>query len=95
MAIVENAGEDLITDEDLQGTPEEVLGKLAQKVSLDFWDISLVHIFTTSNKGLSNITSKARQINTVKWKTFWRCKNTALLCQSIYPNLKSIHVPKI
>ena len=36
MAIVENAGEDLITDEDLQGTPEEVLGKLAQKVSFDF-----------------------------------------------------------
>ena len=35
MAIVENAGEDLITDEDLQGTPQEVLGKLAQKVS--FW----------------------------------------------------------
>ena len=33
MAIVENAGEDLITDEDLQGTPQEILGKLAQKVS--------------------------------------------------------------
>ena len=37
MAIVENAGEDLITDEDLQGTPQEILGKLAQKVSLDLW----------------------------------------------------------
>jgi hypothetical protein len=36
LAIVENAGEDLITDEDLQGTPQEILGKLAQKVSLDF-----------------------------------------------------------
>ena len=36
MAIVENAGEDLITDEDLQGTPQEILGKLAQKVSFDF-----------------------------------------------------------
>ena len=35
MAIVENAGEDLIRDEDLQGTSQEVLGKLAQKVSLD------------------------------------------------------------
>ena len=35
LAIVENAGEDLIRDEDLQGTPQEVLGKLAQKVSFD------------------------------------------------------------
>jgi len=32
LAIVENAGEDLITDQDLQGTPQEILGKLAQKV---------------------------------------------------------------
>ena len=44
MAIVENAGEDLITDDDLQGTPQEILGKLAQKVSFNFWDIVSVHV---------------------------------------------------
>ena len=42
MAIVENAGEDLITDEDLQGTPEEILEKLSQKVSFDFETLSEV-----------------------------------------------------
>ena len=30
--ILENAREDLITSEDLQGTPQEVVGKIAQKV---------------------------------------------------------------
>ena len=32
--IIEIAGENLITDDDLQGTPTEIIGKIAQKVNM-------------------------------------------------------------
>ena len=50
MAIVENAGEDLITDEDLQGTPQEIIGKLAQKVSFDSGGFQLLDLIITELK---------------------------------------------